>query len=304
MATGDKTANRPKEIEGMVKEVVGEANDDHYLKAKAMRTTAKGNLKLGGVGRKAIEFGEGLPAVDRDALSEIALNFSETARILFSAGSVTDTLASVVDLAVVTIEGCDFAGIFLIDGDVVTTPVHTDPIVVVADTLQHQTGEGPCLDAIAHRLIFYADDLDDDPRWLHFAPHATTAGIRSVLALPLAANSHLGALNLYARYPVAFGVVDRAKAAILASLANLALTVAQSHEDEERRADNLHAALASRETIGEALGILMERERITAGQAFEILRRASQHLNVKLREVAQNLVDTGEDPDTGPSRSR
>jgi uncharacterized protein YjbJ (UPF0337 family)/GAF domain-containing protein len=304
MATGDKTANRPKEIEGMVKEVVGEANDDHYLKAKAMRTTAKGNLKLGGVGRKAIEFGEGLPAVDRDALSEIALNFYETARILFSAGSVTDTLVSVVDLAVATIEGCDFAGIFLIEGDVVTTPVHTDPIVVEVDALQHQVSEGPCLDAIAHRLVFYADDLDNDLRWPHFAPHATTAGIRSVLALPLAANSHLGALNLYAHYPAAFGVVDRAKAAILASLASLALTVAQSHEDEERRADNLHAALASRETIGEALGILMERERITAGQAFEILRRASQHLNIKLREVAQNLVNTGEDPDTGTSRSR
>jgi hypothetical protein len=288
----------------MVKEVVGEANDDDDRKAEGHAHHAKGNLKQGGEGNNAMEFGEGLPAVDRDALSEIALNFSETVRILFSAGSVTDTLASVVDLAVATIEGCDFAGIFLIDGDVVTTPVHTDPIVVAVDALHHQTGEGPCLDAIAHRLIFYADDLDDDPRWPHFAAHATTAGIRSVPALPLAANSHLGALNLYARYPAAFGVVDRAKAAILASLASLALTVAQSHEDEERRADNLHAALAGRETIGEALGILIERERITPGQAFDFLRRASQHLNVKLREVAQNLVDTGEDPDTGPSRSR
>ena len=57
---------------------------------------------------------------------------------------------------------------------------------------------------------------------------------------------------------------------------------------------------ASREIIGEAMGILMERERITAPQAFDILRRASQHLNIKLREVAQNLVETGEEPDTGP----
>jgi len=60
---------------------------------------------------------------------------------------------------VTTIEGCDFAGLFLIDGDVITTPVHTDRIVVDVDALQQQTGEGPCLDAIAHRLIFYADDL-------------------------------------------------------------------------------------------------------------------------------------------------
>jgi AmiR/NasT family two-component response regulator len=98
-------------------------------------------------------------------------------------------------------------------------------------------------------------------------------------------------------------VVDRAKATILASLASLALSVAHSHEDEERRSENLNAALGTRETIGEALGILMERERITADQAFDILRKASQHLNIKLRDVAQNLVDTGESPDTGPPES-
>ena len=251
-----------------------------------------------------MEISEGPPRVDRDSFSEFALSFSETARSLFSAGNVTDTLVSVVELAVSTIEGCDFAGLFLIDTGVVTTPVHTDPIVVEVDTLQHQTNEGPCLDAIAHRLIFYADDLGKDLRWLHFAPQATRAGIRSVLALPLSADTQLGALNLYARYPSAFGVVDRAKAAILVSMASLALSVAHSHEDEERRAANLQTALSSRETIGEAMGILMERERITAAQAFDVLRRASQHLNVKLREVAQNLIDTGEDPDTGQSRPR
>jgi hypothetical protein len=124
-----------------------------------------------------------------------------------------------------------------------------------------------------------------------------------VLALPLSAYAERGALNLYARYPSAFGVVDRAKAAMLVSMVSLALSVAHSHEDGERRAANLHGALSSRETIGEALGILMERERITAQQAFDILRRASQHLNIKLREVAQNLVDTGEDPDTGQRSS-
>jgi hypothetical protein len=231
--------------------------------------------------------------------SEFALEFAETARILFTAGSVTDTLTSIVELAVATIEGCDFAGVFLVEGDVVTTPVHTDPVVAAIDCLQHRTGEGPCLDAVAHRLIFYAGDLDRDLRWLHFAPLARKAGIRSVLALPLSSDSQLGALNLYSRYPAAFGVDGRAKAAILVSMASLALSVAHSHEDEERRAADFHAALASRETIGQAMGILMERERITAESAFIILRRASQHLHIKLREVARNLIDSGEDPDTG-----
>jgi transcriptional regulator with GAF, ATPase, and Fis domain len=242
------------------------------------------------------------PITTEGSFTEFALSFAETAKTLFAAGDVSSTLESVIDLAVATIDGCDFAGIFLIDGDTVTTPVHTAPIVVDIDELQHTTGEGPCLDAIAHRLIYYADDLDRDLRWLHFAPKASQAGIRSVLALPLSADAKLGALNLYALYPVAFGVIDRARAAILASMASLALSIAYSHEDAERRAENLHAALASRETIGEAIGILMERERITSAAAFHILRRASQHLNVKLRQVAEDLIETGVEPDTGPPR--
>jgi hypothetical protein len=241
----------------------------------------------------------GPPTVDIDSFSEFAFSFTQTAQTLFAAGGVTATMTSVVELAVATIEGCDYAGLFLIEGGTVTTPVHTDPIVVEIDRIQHTTGEGPCLDAVAHRLIFYADDLGRDLRWLHFAPQATKAGVRCVLALPLSANAQFGALNLYARCPVAFGVGDRARAAILVSLASLALSVAHSHEDEKLHAANLHAALASRETIGEALGILMERERVTADQAFDILRRASQFLNIKLREVAENLIETGQNPDTG-----
>jgi AmiR/NasT family two-component response regulator len=82
-------------------------------------------------------------------------------------------------------------------------------------------------------------------------------------------------------------------------MAGFACSTARSHEDDERRTENLHAALVTRELIGQAQGILIERERISADQAFHVLRQASQHLNVKLREVAQDLVDTGERPDTG-----
>ena len=109
-----------------------------------------------------------------------------------------------------------------------------------------------------------------------------------------------GALNLYARYPLAFGVIDRGRGLLLAAMAGLAYSTALTHEEDERREANLHAALATREIIGQAQGILMEREHLTSVQAFDILRRASQHLNRKLRDVAQNLVDTGERPDTGP----
>jgi GAF domain-containing protein len=238
--------------------------------------------------------------VETDPLSALTSNLSETAEILFSAGSVHNTLEQVVTVAVHTIEGCDFAGLFLLEAGVVVTPVHTDPIVDEIDTMQRDSGEGPCLDAIALRIMVYGEDLNIDERWPNLGPLATARGIRSVLALPLTTNGAAGAVNLYARYPAAFGVVDRAKGVILASLASVALTAAHSLEDEERRIENLHSALSSREIIGQAQGILMERERIAADQAFDVLRRASQYLNIKLREVAQTLVDTGERPETGP----
>jgi hypothetical protein len=237
--------------------------------------------------------------VERSGLAELSDSFSDTVRTLFSAGSVTETLTLVLQLAVATINGCDFAGLFLLENDVVTTPIHTDPFVDRVDGLQHLSGEGPCLDAIAQRSMFYAEDLAGDARWPIFGPQAAEAGMGSLLALPLATNGTLGALNLYARAPSAFDVVDRAKAAILASLASIALVAAHTQEDRNRRDDNVQAALDSREVIGQAQGILMERERITADEAFDILRRASQHLNLKLREVAKNLVETGERPDTG-----
>lgn len=234
-----------------------------------------------------------------DPTTDLADRLSETASALFSATGVGDTLQRVVDLAVETIDGCDLAGIFRLEGAVVTTPVHTDPAVIEIDALQHSCGEGPCLDAVTHRVTVYADDLSDEARWPRFAAGAMALGIRSALALSLSADGASGALNLYARYPQAFGVVDRARALVLATLTGVALSSAEVHDAEERRLETLRHALVTREVIGQAKGILMERERITSDQAFDVLRRASQHLNVKLRDVAQTLVDTGERPETG-----
>jgi len=243
-------------------------------------------------------------STSEDLTSPFTEGFSESARALFSAGSVTETLQRVVEVAVETIEGCDFAGVFLVDGDAVTTAAHTDPLVIDIDSLQHRYGQGPCLDAIASGATLYADDLSDDTRWPRFGPEAIALGIRSVLALNLSSDDDHGVLNLYARYPQAFGVLDRGRGLLLGGLAGQALAAAQAHDDETRRLDNLEGALLTRLVIGQAQGILIERERLTPDQAFDVLRRASQHLNIKLRDVAQSLVDTGERPETGARLSR
>ena len=246
---------------------------------------------------------EGEARTIEDSAIASANAFTEVARTLFLAGRVEDILARVVDLSVVTIEACELAGAFLFEGDEVTSKACTDPIVAEVDALQLDAGEGPCLDAVALKLPSYASELVTDTRWPNFGPAAASRGMRSLLAIPMTANGISGAINLYARYPQAFGVMDRARGLLLASIAGFACSTARFHEEEERRAENLHAALVTRELIGQAQGILIERERITGDQAFHILRQASQHLNVKLREVAQDLVDTGERPDTGSVRS-
>ena len=102
-------------------------------------------------------------------------------------------------------------------------------------------------------------------RWPHFAPLAVNAGIRSVLAYSLSARQP-SALNLYARLPAAFGATDRAQGQLFATLARLALDSAEERASDDRRTGNLLEALRTRELVGQAQGILMERERITADQ--------------------------------------
>ena len=240
---------------------------------------------------------------DPDELLELESIVSQVALALFAAGTVQGTLQEIVDLAERAVDGCEAAGIFVEDHGTVITAAASSAFVMVVDQLQIDAGEGPCLDASRRNSTVYAADLIDDQRWPLFAQSAVAAGVRSVLAYPLSADRP-SALNLYARLPAAFGATDRAQALLFATLAGLALDSAAERASEGKRADNLIEALRTRELIGQAQGILMERERITSGQAFDVLRRASQHMNIKLREVAEALVETGESPDTGTTQPR
>ncbi len=237
--------------------------------------------------------------VDGEEVEALEDGVSKLALALFAAGTVEGTLQQIVSLAEGAVDGCDAAGVIAVDDDgTAVTLAASSELVESLDTAQVDLGEGPCLDAAVSGFTMYAEDLHEDPRWPSFSAAAEATGIRCVLALSLSAEQ-LSALNLFARLPAAFGATDRAKGQIFATLARLALDSAQERAAGEARSVNLQAALGSRELIGQAQGILMERERITAEQAFDVLRRASQHLNIKLATVAETLVDTGERPDTG-----
>lgn len=238
---------------------------------------------------------------ERD-IDPLVSDVAAVATVVFIPGSIESTLQQIVDVAAATVDGCDSAGILVVASGRIVTAASSHPATLAIDELQIRSGEGPCLDAMGGSRVMYASDLGTDPRYPRFGPAAEEAGVRSVLAYQLPVDHADGALNLYAELPDAFGAHDRAKGLILAAVAGAALSAAADRRDADAHRDHLMQALASREIIGQAQGILIERERITAEQAFDVLRRASQHLNRKLRDVAQDLVDTGEVPRTERDR--
>jgi GAF domain-containing protein len=129
--------------------------------------------------------------------------------------------------------------------------------------------------------------------------------MRSLLACRLSLDDDpLGALNLYSRQPSAFDASDREVAALFTVHAAVALAAAEIHADDLTKNLNLQEAIETRDIIGQAKGVLMERQHIDADRAFEILRRASQRSNVKLRDVAALIVSGSElDPNDMPQHS-
>ena len=218
---------------------------------------------------------------------ELAESFADIARTLLSADSVEATLQKIVELAVDTVDGCDHAGVSLVQDKAITTPAATDEVPPGVDAIQYETDEGPCVDAIKEHEIFRTADLSQEQgRWPNFAPRVTAdTGVRSMLSFRLFDQAHtLGALNLYSKEVGAFDDDAQAIGAVFAAHAAVALASAQREEHLER-------ALESRDVIGQAKGILMARQDVTPDRAFDILRRASQRLNVKLREVANQVVE-------------
>jgi GAF domain-containing protein len=209
---------------------------------------------------------------------------------LLDTGSAHETLQLIVDLAVDSVPGCEHAGISFVHSRKISTPAASDAVALRVDAVQFEVGQGPCLDAIQEDRIFRSDDLSTETRWPLFAAraHAET-GIRSMLGLRLFARGRtMGALNLMSGQPEAFDDDSLSTAALFAALAAVALNVAQTEE-------TLQLALKSRDIIGQAMGILMERHRITDKEAFQRLSLASQSLNVRLKDVADQVVLTGED---------
>jgi GAF domain-containing protein len=208
--------------------------------------------------------------------------------------TVPETVERVLDFALAAVD-CSQAGVVFVQDkgrlDVVSS---TDPGIQKLVATQMETGKGPVLEMVQDGVrSVMVSDTQTETRWPAWASTAAEIGYRSMIGVRLATvDRMIGTLNLYDSRPHHFSDADVEVAHVLARHTAIALNTAYASEHFSR-------ALDSRKLIGQAQGILMERQRITADAAFDVLRRASQHLNVKLRDVAQRMVDTGEGPTSG-----
>ena len=198
-------------------------------------------------------------------------------------------LAAIVGSAIELLPGISWAGISLVRGRSIESRAPTDAVARKLAELQADYGEGPVLSALHEGRTIAVTDLEKEPRWPRFVAAASAMGVRCTMSFRLFARDEaLGVLTLYGPHPDMFSDEIVAIGEIFAQHAAVAMAGAVAEAQMQR-------AIASRDVIGQAKGILMQRDNLTGLQAFSVLTRASQETNVKLTEVARFLVGEIED---------
>jgi GAF domain-containing protein len=228
---------------------------------------------------------------------DILAGLAEAARLIYNAPDLPTTLNTTVRAARLALPGIDHVGISISyrDGRVETVAA-TDQLVWDLDQLQYELNEGPCLEAIREAGVVEVNNLaEHESHWPRFVPRAAALGLRAQMGLRLYVDDHtLGGLNLYS---TASDTIDPA----VREAAELFATHAALEMGHVRREENLNAALATRKLIGQAIGLVMERYELDEDRAFKYLVQVSQHSNVKLRDVAAEIVQQSNENNRPPT---
>lgn len=216
----------------------------------------------------------------------LAVRMAELARVI-ALRSVDDVLVDVTAAAKELIPGVDVAGILLIGkGGTHQTLATTADLMFELDNLQMETGEGPCLQAALNETVVRTDDFLNEPRFPTYAAKVVALGLHSALSFKLyTADRTAGALNLFSYGVSPWDTDAETVGTVLAAHAAAAILAS-------REGDQLQSALTTRDRIGQAKGIIMERYQIDDVRAFAMLRQLSQDTNTKLVDVAQRVIDT------------
>ncbi|HEY3978729.1 MAG TPA: GAF and ANTAR domain-containing protein [Streptosporangiaceae bacterium] len=224
-----------------------------------------------------------------DGLAAAASGLRALSAFFVDDGTLGDTLVRVAELAC-EVTSADMAGItLLVDGEP-ATGVFTDAEAPQIDAAQYEMDDGPCLAAFRDQRIYRIDSTAAEDRWPAFARDAASHGVTATLSVPLAARREgVGALNLYSR-TAAFSDQHVRQAEVFAAQAAIVLANAQVYWDARQLGENLRQAMRSRAAIDQATGILMADGGRRPDEAFQLLVRASQRENRKLRDIAAEIV--------------
>jgi transcriptional regulator with GAF, ATPase, and Fis domain len=224
--------------------------------------------------------------LDRDGYDgTIQSTITELVSALVRGAGIEEMTTKLTSASVALVSGAEFAKISLIENGNLHSIAATSDLAALLDGAQQAAGQGPCLDAVNAQQPIRCSDLGTDARWPRFAVAATNAGVRTVLSFPMEVPGATGAtLSLFGSQPGAMGIRSDATAAMLAHHAAIALFTAE-HERQFK------AALATRDIIGQAKGMIMERFGVDSTRAFAMLKKISQQTNTPVRQLAASLVD-------------
>jgi GAF domain-containing protein len=232
---------------------------------------------------------ESTSVVPESAVASSAV--AELQQLLLATEDITGFLDQLAALTVKVLPGEVSCGITLRRDHGAFTVASSDSRASQVDEIQYGHDEGPCLRSLATGQVVAVDDLAEDDRWGGYRMPALGHGIRSSLSLPLRTDGEvLGALNIYATTPRAFGPAEQLVARRFADEASRALELTVRMAEGSEMSAQLQAALASRSVIDQAVGIIMGQNRCTVDEAFEVLGSISQNRNVKLRDIAVDMV--------------
>jgi GAF domain-containing protein len=215
-------------------------------------------------------------------------------RALVEPEELGTTLDRIVALSLDAVPGCEQASI-TVATEGPSTAAYTSREAEALDKVQYHCGGGPCVHASHVREPVSMPDIATDDRWPAFCAEAVRQGFRSSLSYPMEVQGRsLGSINMYSRSVDGFDERSLRVAALFAEQGGIALANALNAVELLQLADQFRDGMRYRDMIGQAKGILMNQRKITADQAFEILREASQRQNRKLRDLAEDVAATGE----------
>jgi GAF domain-containing protein len=217
--------------------------------------------------------------------------FQTLAQLIYAGSTFDEIYQHLVETATRVVPGCDHASLMLARGEGYETAAASDEVARHVDALERELGEGPCVDAIDDEAGQVDPDISTHSTWPRLAervlaetPVRGMAGYRIVIE-----GRKVGALNLFSD---SAGALETGgdEGVVLAAFASIALGSVANRD----RADSLRRGLESNREVGKAIGLLMAAHEIGSVEAFELLRRASNDMNMKLTEVAHEVIKNAE----------